>query len=117
MALMINLACAGSATAGTEAEKVSRDTAKVKASIARLGVGPEARVEVKLRDKTKLKGYISEAGDERFIIIDAKTGAPTTVAYSNVKQMKGKKLSSGIKIAIGVVLALVVIGVIFGRKD
>ena len=35
------------------------------------GTGPQARVELKLRDKPKLKGYISEAGAESFTVVGA----------------------------------------------
>lgn len=66
---------------------------KLKADIARLGVGEDANIKVKLRDKTKLTGYISEAGEDSFVITDPKTGQASTVAYSNVVQAKGHSLS------------------------
>jgi hypothetical protein len=37
----------------------------VKEGIHKLGTGLDARIEVKLRDKTKLKGYVSEAGEDK----------------------------------------------------
>lgn len=88
------------ATAETKEEKIRQNSAKVKAAIAKLGVGESARAEVKLRDKTKLKGYIRDAAEDRFVIVDAKTGAATTVTYQQVKQVKGNNLSTGAKIAI-----------------
>lgn len=45
-------------------------TEKTRCGIHKLGVGKEARVEVRLQDKTKLKGYISEAGAASFTITD-----------------------------------------------
>jgi hypothetical protein len=83
-------------------KKESDKTEKVKAGIARLGVGPEARVKVKLRDNTKLEGYVSDAGAEHFTVIEPGTGAVTNVEYSQVKQVKGNNLSKGSKIAIGI---------------
>ena len=74
-----------------------------------MGSGADARIEVKLRDKTKIKGYISEAGEDNFVVIDAKTGAALTVAYPQVKQVKGHNLSTGVKIAIA---AAIVVGLI-----
>ena len=47
---------------------------KVKAGIGKLGTGTDARIEVKLRDKTKLKGYVSESVEDSFVIVDEKTG-------------------------------------------
>jgi hypothetical protein len=75
---------------------------KVKEGISKLGTGAEARIEVKLRDKTKLKGYVSEAGEDSFVIADEKTGATSTVTYAQVKQVKGNNLSTAAEIAIGV---------------
>lgn len=87
--------------AKTKEEKAQQHAAKVKAAIAKLGIGESARTEVKLRDETKLKGYIREAGEADFVIVDVKTGAATTVPYPQVKQVKGNNLSTGTKIAIG----------------
>ncbi len=90
-------------------EKEAQFVEKVRAGVARLGTGPEARVELKLRDKQKLKGYVSQASTESFTVIGA-NGQATQVAYAQVKQVKGNNLAAGVKIAIGVA---VVIGVIF----
>ncbi len=78
-----------------------------------------AGVEVKLRDNTKLSGCVSEAGEERFVVVDAKAGSPVPVAYPQVKQMKGKNHWSGKEIAItAAVAALIVIPlVIFASRD
>lgn len=85
----------------SKAEKEAVFVAKLKEGIARLGTGTEARVEVKLKDKTKLKGYVSAVGDEGFSVVDAKTGVATHVAYPQVQKVKGHNLSTGAKVAIG----------------
>ena len=90
------------AYAGSKEEKETRFAEKVKEGISKLGTGAEARIEVKLRDKTKLKGYVSEAGEDSFVIVDEKTGATSTVTYAQVKQVKGNNLSTAAEIAIGV---------------
>jgi hypothetical protein len=63
--------CAGAqpAHAKSTAEKQARFTEKVKTGILKLGVGEQARVELKLIDKSKLKGYIQEAGADSFATI------------------------------------------------
>jgi len=94
------------AYAGPKEEKEARFAQKVKVGISKLGTGTEARLEVKLRDKTKLKGYVSEAGDESFVIVDEKTGMASTVAYPQVKQVKGKNLNQAAEIALGVGIIL-----------
>jgi hypothetical protein len=88
-------------------------TEKVKAAIAKLGTGPSAQVEIKLRDKSKLRGYIKEANEERFILVSTVTGDSTEVAYPQVKQVKGNNLSTGAKVAIGVGIAIVILILVF----
>jgi hypothetical protein len=86
--------------------------AKVKSDVAKRGVGEKASIKVKLHDKTEVKGYVYQAGDDNFVVADKKTGAKTTVAYSDVQQVKGKGLSTGWKIAIVVGIAIVVVGIV-----
>jgi hypothetical protein len=90
-----------SLSARTQADKQALFAEKVKTSVAQLGVGEGARVTVKLRDKTKLEGYVSKVRQDSFDITDLKTGTPTTVAYPDVAKAKGHNLSTGAKIAIG----------------
>ena len=72
----------------------------MKSAVLKLRLGPKARVEVKLHNKTKVKGYISESNDEGFFIVDEKTGATTHLTYSQVKQVKTKSHLNGKKIAL-----------------
>ena len=76
---------------------------KVKASVTRRGTGPKAKVTVKLKDSTKLKGYISQAGNDTFTLADAKTGQLRTLNYHDVAEVKKQGgLSLAAKIGIGV---------------
>src|SRR5688572_26353438 len=100
------------AYAGSKEEKATRFAEKVKAGISKLGTGPDARIEVKLRDKTKLKGYISQAGEDSFVVVDEKTGATSTVTYPQVKQVKGNNLSTAAEIALGVGIILLPIVIV-----
>lgn len=108
VAVILNLMCSSAALAGSSPEKEVRFAQKVKTEIARLGIGPNARVELKLRDKTKLKGYVSEVSDESFAVVDEKTGSATTVTYPQVRQVKGNNLATGYKIVIGVAILFAV---------
>ena len=107
----IMIATGGSrlALAADAKAKEAAFTEKVKAAIEKLGTGPSAQVEIKLRDKSKLKGYIKEANEERFVLVSAATGDSTEVAYPQVKQVKGNNLSTGAKVAIGVGVAIVIV--------
>jgi len=101
--------CVGSSEAISNKEKEAKLAADVKSQITKLGTGSAARIEIKLRDKTKLKGYVQEIAEDHFVVIDDETGAATKIAYPQVKQVKGNNLSTGAKIAI----TLVIVGIIF----
>jgi hypothetical protein len=71
-------------------------------------------VGVKLKNSTKVKGYISAAGPDSFTVVDSKTGSSETVAYADVAQVN--KSNSGLKartwiILGGVAAAAVIVGV------
>jgi hypothetical protein len=81
--LLLNLLSVAPVTASTGTEEEVRFSEKVKGEIVKLGTGPEARIEVRLSDKTKLKGYVRESDETQFVIVDAKTGVETTVSASS----------------------------------
>jgi hypothetical protein len=110
--LLVQMLCVQPATAKSKEEKQVQLTQKVKTEISKLGVGRDARVEVKLQDKTKLAGYISEVKDESFNLTDPKTSGTTTVAYADVTQVKGHNLSTGAKIAIGVGIGVAIVVIV-----
>lgn len=110
--LIINLACGASVFASGKEEKEAKHAAKVKREVAKLGTGRDARIEVKLRDKTKLKGYVSQINENGFVVVDEKTGASTEVPYPNAKQVKGNNLSNGVWIAISIGIAVFVVLVV-----
>jgi hypothetical protein len=113
-------AAAVTAAAATKAEKEARRAEKVRTQFARLGTGEDARVKVELRDKTKLEGFLSEAGLNTFAVTDA-SGKTTTVEYSQVKKAQGHNLSTGAKIAIGIgigaAVTLLIIFLYIASKD
>lgn len=105
-ALLFMLCATPNTFASSKEEKAAELAARVKADIAKLGTGPDARIAVKLRDKTKVAGFISQIGADSFVITDLKNGATTTVPYPSVTQAKGKNLSTGATIAIAVGIAV-----------
>jgi len=110
-ALLLN-AGIGTVYAKSNAEKEAQHAGKVKQAIVRLGTGETALVKIKLRDKTKLEGFVNAIGEDSFVVTDGKTGIATTVAYPQVKKVKGNNLSTGVKIAIGVGIAIAVVIII-----
>jgi hypothetical protein len=69
-ALLLQAASTRPAAAGTKDEREVRLSGRVKAGIAKLGTGPRARVEVKLRDRRRLKVYVGEAGEDGFTVVE-----------------------------------------------
>lgn len=109
----------GPAQAETKEEKAAAFTQKVKAGIAQLGTGREARVELKLRDQTKLKGWISETGETGFVVIEANSGKAVPVAYPEVTQVRGHHghYRTRYLIATAVALLVTVLVVALSERD
>ncbi|HEV7375477.1 MAG TPA: hypothetical protein VGN95_12210 [Pyrinomonadaceae bacterium] len=83
-----------------------RRVEKIKADVAKR-VGKKSRATVKLQDGSKLKGRITQAGEDSFTLTDSKTGQTSTLAYRDVTKVEGQGLSLSAKIAIGVGIAVV----------
>jgi hypothetical protein len=107
------------ALASSKPDKDAQFAQKVKAAIEKLGAGQLSHVNLKLRDKTRLTGYVSEIGDTSFVVTDLKSAEATTVAYPSVVQVKGNNLSTRTKIIItaaviaGVAITLYIIRGVF----
>ena len=95
---------------------------KVKAKVAKLGVGEKAKATVILKDGTKKKGYIGQAGDDDFVLRDRKTDSPTTIRYSDVTKVESNKGHStarnlGLGIGIGAGAFLAVLAIVFASLN
>jgi len=84
----------------------------VRESVRKLGVGEAARVEVKLLDGRKIKGYIREANDNSFVVVDEKTSATTTIDYSQVKQLKGRNRLTAAKVGLEIVKGVAIFAIV-----
>jgi hypothetical protein len=102
LSLLFSLVCYTSVRASSNPEE------DVKAAPAKPGAGPDARVEIKLLDKTKLKGYLSQLNDEHFMAAEGRDGAVTRIAYPQVQKSKGRNHLTG-----DTVLAIVILVVLF----
>jgi hypothetical protein len=94
------------ASAGSKAEKQGTLAAQVKTKLSNFGVGENARLAVKLRNKALLGGYLELTGEESFVLKNLKTGESTTIAYTEVTQVRGHNISTGAKIAIGIAIGV-----------
>lgn len=93
--------------------------AKVKAEVARRGVGEKSRVRVKLRNKLEFKGHITQIEENRFQLqiepgwLDAETSKDRLVEiyYTDVEKIRGPQ-SRAAKIGTGVGLTVAAIAVV-----
>jgi small nuclear ribonucleoprotein (snRNP)-like protein len=97
-----------------QTDKDAALAAKIKTTVAERGTGEKKRVEVKKKDGTKLKGYISQADEDSFTLIDSTTKQSTEIDYGDVAKVKNRS-SKGDKIALGIIIgAAAVAGIILG---
>ena len=103
--LVVLLIQAGTSLLAPDVARAQSDasTDKVKAAVARRGTGPKAKVTVKLKDNTRLKGFITQSGNDFFTLSDSNSGQQRTLAYADVAEVKKPGgLSWPAKIGIGV---------------
>ncbi len=96
--------------AGVKQEKGERKAEKIKASILKLGTGKEARVAVRLKNRSIVEGYVSEASDKTFVVVSEKSGITTTIPYLQVNKLVSGKVARNLKDAakaFGVFTAIV----------
>ena len=82
-------------------EKGARSAEQIKTDVAAIGAG--ARVQVKLRSGSSLTGYVSQMGENDFVLTKAREGTKQTVAYADVERVKvknEKKVSTAGKVLI-----------------
>jgi hypothetical protein len=90
------------------------ESVKVKRQVEQRGIGEKAKVRVVLRNKTEVKGYVSQIAASSFQVTDRRTGEVLLIDYASVDRIKGGGLSKGSKIAIGVAVGAAVTAVSFG---
>ena len=76
---------------------------KIRTKVYKIGIGPRARVEAKLHDNSKVKGYVSEAGQDSFTITNSNTGSTRSVNYTDVAEIK--KPGSGLSTRTWIIMA------------
>ncbi|HSK73118.1 MAG TPA: hypothetical protein VK892_15580, partial [Pyrinomonadaceae bacterium] len=91
---------------------------KIKLEILKLGVGPDARIKVKLSDNRIVKGFVSERNNDDFIVTDEKSKFTTRIKFSDVKKINFSD-NKGLKAiaAVGIVLTIVIVNIIATLKE
>jgi len=90
--------------------QTSVDTEKIRARVQTLYTGKDSLVEVKFRDRTKLKGHIESVEPVSFKLKDAKTGTSQSIAYSEVESVS--KTGNGVSTKTWLILGGVAAGAV-----
>lgn len=85
------------------------ETEKVRAKVQILSASRDSQVEVKFRDKTKIKGYITAVEPVSFTLKDAKSGTSQSIAYAEVDSVS--KAGGGVSTRTWLILGGVAAGV------
>lgn len=102
---VVTLALPSHATAQSNAE-----IEKVRARVQILSASKDSQVEVKFRDNTKVKGYITSVEPVSFNLGDAKAGTSQSIAYSEVDTVS--KASSGVSTKTWLIIGGVAAGAV-----
>jgi len=89
--IAITVTFPGAINAQTTTDSVAIDKARLE--VQKISSNRGQKVEIKLRDSSKIKGYISEVAQDNFVVSDPKTGASQTLSYAEVSSVK--KTSGG----------------------
>jgi hypothetical protein len=116
LASVLLLAIISLPVSGQQDDAQATTVEKVKIKIAKLGVGEKAKATVILKDGTKTKGYIAQAGNDDFVLRDRKTDTPTTIRYTEVAKVESNRghstarnIAIGVGIGVGAFLAIIAI--------
>jgi hypothetical protein len=86
------------------------DIQKIRAKVQTLAATKDTQVEVKFRDRTKLKGYIDSVEPVSFSLRDPKSGTSQSIAYSEVENVS--KAGPGISTKTWLILGGVAAGAV-----
>lgn len=87
----------------------SSDVEKIRARVEVLAASKDSQVEVKFRDRTKLKGHIGAVEPVSFTLRNPKDGTSQSIAYSEVESVS--KAGDGISTKTWLIIGGVAAGV------
>jgi Tfp pilus assembly protein PilV len=95
---------------------------KVRLKVAKVGLGDKARVTVKMKNGTKVKGFVTQAGADNFTVRDRKTADPTTILYSDVAKVEDNRGHSALRnvligVGVGAGVLLVILAAAFASLN
>lgn len=92
------------------AQSTTADSEKIRAKVQTLSASKDSLVQVKFRDRTKLKGYIQSVEPVTFTLRDPKDGTSQSIAYSEVDSVS--KASDGVSTKTWLIIGGVAAGAV-----
>ena len=105
---LLLLSAFGFQGAGAQSLVDQQATEKIRTKVLKMGVGVNARVAVKLRDNNQLNGYISDADQDSFTVVERGSGSSKTISYADTQSVK--KAGSGVSAKTLIILGAVAAG-------
>ena len=110
--VLLGVAAVCPAHAKPQGQENLEQAGRVKAKVGKLFTRRMPRVRVKLNDGRKLKGYISEAKEDYFVVVDPKVGTATTVRYAQVKELDQNHSRRSQAVGVAVVWGILILAAI-----
>ncbi len=104
----ILLTTVGFQQVGAQSLKEQQATEKIRTKVEKIGVGPNARVAVKLRDNSQVQGYIAESNQDSFTVVERNTSSSKSVSYADTSSVK--KAGSGLSTKHWIILGAAAVG-------
>jgi hypothetical protein len=115
-ALVINLTCLAPVALAQQSKAQDKAAHKNMKYLKRLKKwAKDDPVAVKLLDGTVVKGYLTEATDDHFVVTDRKTAQSTTINYDQVKDI-GVGFGKKTKIALGITAGILILAFVCGLR-
>lgn len=85
----------------------------VRDTLSKIGTGEKARVSVRLRDKTVIKGYVVRVENTGFVLKETPANQERTLDFNEVESVKKAGKSTGKKVAIWSAVGIGVLAAVF----
>jgi hypothetical protein len=99
--LIQSILCADALAIRSNPPLQSPKAIRISKLIFRLGSGTDALIAVRLNDKSAVKGYVSEVGQDSFLVVDPATGESNRVAYAQINRLQGVNIDTGVQVSHG----------------
>lgn len=110
LAVMLSVFLTALSLPTTATAQSTPDVEKTRAKVQVLSASKDSQVQVKFRDKTKIKGYIASVEPASFTLKDAKAGTSQSIAYSEVESVS--KADGGVSTKTWLILGGVAAGAV-----